>query len=119
LLVTHEGLKLNDHSERGEELVSCEVTHEIVAPDFILGDTAKLVFYAIQNYVTIGEAAISIYQTKESAWNDACFDARIELGLPYLAESNEKSDECDASRKLQITEKATELISSLKWWSVI
>ncbi|WP_172190622.1 hypothetical protein [Microcoleus asticus] len=117
LPATDEGLKLNNHPERGEELVPCEVTHEIVAPDFFPGNTAKLVFYATQNYVTMahsrpasyGETPLTIYESKESAWRDACFDACFELGL---------LNRIDDTVTNRIIEKATKLINSLKWWAI-
>jgi hypothetical protein len=109
LPVTDEGLKLNDRPERGEELVSCEVTHEIVAPDFIPGDAAKLVFYATQNYGRIGDTAITIYGSKENALRDACFEACCELGLVN------RIDDILTNR---IIEKGTELINSLNRWSI-
>lgn len=108
LLVAEEALWLDTEGE----LSPCEVNHEVVAPDFIPGDAAKLVFFSAHNYVTIGGKSIKLYQSKKSAWLSACFDAAYELGFLNRIDS--------ATKKIvtQVINKATELINSLKWWAI-
>lgn len=87
------------------DLASHEDGDVIVAPAFIPGDKAELVFSKTQNYVRLGEEQIRIFQSKQDAWEEACF----ELGL--VNKVGNRSD--------RVIEKATELINSSKWWSAI
>jgi hypothetical protein len=85
------------------------VIQEIIVPDFIPGERANLVAYAIQNYATIEEIPVMIYQNKYGVWSDACSDACEKLGLV---------NQVDAAVIERVTQKATELIGSLSWWSL-
>ncbi|MEG4445256.1 hypothetical protein QUB47_31260 [Microcoleus sp. AT9_B5] len=97
-------------NEEGQ-LLPCEVSHEVVAPQFLPGNAAKLVCFSRQKYVTIGKTPIKLFQTKESAWESACLDAVSELGL-----SNTQI--ITKSIVSQIINKATQLIHSLNWWLI-
>ncbi|MEG4500634.1 hypothetical protein QUB05_26300 [Microcoleus sp. F10-C6] len=112
--VTEEAVWLNEEGQ----LLPCEVKHEVVAPEFLPGNAAKLVFFSQQKYVTMryapasyGKTSIKLYQTKESAWESACLDAVSELGL-----SNTQI--IIQSIVTQIINKATKLIHSLNWWFI-
>jgi hypothetical protein len=105
--VTEEALWLNDEGQ----LLPCEVSHEVVAPEFLPGNAAKLVCFSQQKYVTIGKTSIKLYQTKESAWESACLDAVSELGF-----SN--TNTLTKSIVTQVINKATQLIHSLNWWLI-
>ncbi|MEG4248683.1 hypothetical protein [Microcoleus sp. Pol10D4] len=104
-------------NEEGQ-LLPCEVSHEVVAPQFLPGNAAKLVCFSRQKYVTMryapasyGKTPIKLFQTKESAWESACLDAVSELGL-----SNTQI--ITKSIVTQVTNKATQLIHSLNWWLI-
>jgi hypothetical protein len=98
---------LSFNNER--DIASHEDGDVIVARAFIAGDKAELVFSKIQNYVRLGEEPIRIFQSKQDAWEEACFEACFELGL--VNKVGNRSD--------RVIEKATELINSSKWWSAI
>jgi hypothetical protein len=105
--VTEEAVWLNDEGQ----LLPCEVSHEVVAPEFLPGNAAKLVCFSQQKYVTIGKISIKLYQTKESAWKSACLDAVSELGF-----SN--TNILTTSNVTQIINKAITLVDDLNWWLI-
>ena len=105
--VTEDAVWLNEEGQ----LLPCEVSHEVVAPEFLPGNAAKLVCFSQQKYVTIGRTPIKLYTTKESAWESACLDAVSELGL-----SNTQI--ITKSIVTQVINKATKLIHSLNWWLI-
>ncbi len=94
---------LSFNNER--DIASHEDGDVIVAQAFIPGDKAELVFSKTQNYVRLGEEQIRIFQSKQDAWKEACF----EFGL--VNQVGNRSD--------RVIEKATELINSSKWLSAI
>ncbi|MEG3907815.1 hypothetical protein [Microcoleus sp. POL10_C6] len=97
-------------NEEGQ-LLPCEVSHEVVAPQFLPGNAAKLVCFSQQKYVTIGLTPIKLFQTKESVWESACLDAVSELGLSNIQIITQPI-------VTQVIDKATKLIQSLNWWLI-
>ncbi|MEG4587216.1 hypothetical protein QUA54_18650 [Microcoleus sp. MOSTC5] len=83
----------------------------IVIPSFIPGTEARAIFAEKPHSVFVGGYRCRFFQTPQEAWQEACYEAGLDLGLS-LAVSSDPA----IFHNPQILETAKQLFDSMKWW---